>query len=333
MRKLISSMMVAVSVVASFAAMPEVTEVTAKQRYPWNGLVDITCKVTGINGMTNKFAFAVVAVMPDSGNDRDASHFWVVRGGTNSTDRKAHTNGDYRLVWDAKADLGQVRCNNMVVYVTLVKAYDKVQLWEGGPYWATMNIGAEEPWEYGYYFWWGDTIGYKRDDNTWVASDGSSSNFSFISPNTPTYSKSRDTLQRDGWISADDRFNTRFMPEHDAAHVHWGGDWRIPTYQEWLDLEHKCDWTWTTMNGVNGYIVRGKGDYSSASIFLPAAGRGYVTSLKYAGSDGYYWTPEWSSNNGNPYALGYYFDEDKLRIYGYTREYGCPYRPVQEFVE
>ena len=49
-----------------------------------------------------------------------------------------------------------------------------VQLWEGGPYWAECNVGAITPEEYGYYFWWGDTVGYKRENDAWVASDGSS---------------------------------------------------------------------------------------------------------------------------------------------------------------
>ena len=58
-------------------------------------------------------------------------------------------------------------------------AYDGVQLWQDGPSWATTNIGAEKPEDYGYYFWWGDTVGYKREGNAWVATDGSSSNFQF----------------------------------------------------------------------------------------------------------------------------------------------------------
>ena len=64
-----------------------------------------------------------------------------------------------------------------------------VQLWEGGPYWAECNVGATEPEEYGYYFWWGDTVGYERQGNAWVAADGSSSDFSFSPGNTPTYDK------------------------------------------------------------------------------------------------------------------------------------------------
>ncbi len=50
--------------------------------------------------------------------------------------------------------------------------HKKVQLWKGGPYWAETNIGAEKPEDYGLYFWWGDTIGYKRENDAWVASDG-----------------------------------------------------------------------------------------------------------------------------------------------------------------
>ena len=59
-------------------------------------------------------------------------------------------------------------------------------LWKCGPQWAGRNIGAEKPWEAGYYFWWGDTVGYKRVNNDWVASDGSTSHFSFCEENTPT---------------------------------------------------------------------------------------------------------------------------------------------------
>ena len=137
--------------------------------------------------------------MPDTGNARSVRNFWVVRGGSNSTDRVVTTNGNYRLLWDAHADLGVVDYSNMVVRVT-IDAHDKVRLWEGGPYWATTNIGAEEPWEYGYFFWWGDTVGYKRENDKWVASDGSNSNFSFVQSYTPTYNKSIATLQSEGWI-------------------------------------------------------------------------------------------------------------------------------------
>ena len=304
---------------------PEVRNVTAKQRYPWNGLVDITCKVVGINGTTNGLEFAVATVMPDSGAVSNVSHFGV--GGAAEVD--VHTNGNYWLVWNAQADLGSVRYTNMVVRVTLKKSHPKVQLWDGGPYWATTNIGADKPWEYGYYFWWGDTLGYKRENNAWVATDGSSSNFSFGSGNTPTYNKTQSTLQSEGWIASKDGTYT-LAPEHDVAQVHWGGAWRMPTYQELFDLNSKCDWTWTTTNGVNGYIVRGRDDYASYSIFLPCAGYGYGTSLYYAGSYGYYWSSVPDSDS-SCYAYELYFLSSYHRKDFNYRSYGHSVRPVQGF--
>ena len=130
------------------------------------------------------------------------------------------------------------------------KGHTKVQLWAEGPYWADTNIGAEKPWESGYYFWWGDTIGYKLENNACVASDGSSRNFSFVSDHTPTYGKGIDSLRKEGWISVEGVLS----PEHDAAHVKWGGKWRLPTKQELADLFKNCDWTWIRMNGVSGYV-------------------------------------------------------------------------------
>ena len=313
------------------AATPDVTDVVAKQRYPWNGLVDITCKVTGIDGSTNGLKFAVAAVMPDSGNVRSVSNFWVVQNGTNLVSRKVHTNGDYRLLWDAQAELGQVIYSNMVTRVTVVDLHGKVQLWEGGPYWADLNIGAEEPWEYGYYFWWGDTVGYKWENNAWVASDGSSSYFSFSEGNTPTYGKDIATLQSEGWITTDNVL----APDHDAAYMQWGRNWRLPTKQEFDDLLSKCDWNWTTTNGVNGWVVRGRDDYTSVSIFLPAAGLGDGASLLYAGSNGFCWSSVPDSDDDHCSGLLYfcsgwgYF----LGTNNYDRYYGYAVRPVQGFAE
>ena len=171
--------------------------------------------------------------------------------------------------------------------------HDKVQLWEGGPYWADTNIGADKPWEYGYYFWWGDTIGYKRENNTWVGSDGSSLEFSPDDGMTSweTMDKNIATLQSEGWITADEILSS----EYDAAQVQWGGGWRMPTRKELDDLICKCDWIWTKMNGINGWVIHGRGDYASASIFLPAAGSAtFLTN--YSGfprhncSEGCYWS-------------------------------------------
>ena len=62
-------------------------------------------------------------------------------------------------------------------------------------------------------------------------------------------------------------------PEDDVAHVKWGGGWRMPTKAEFNELMDNCTWTWSTMNGVNGYfITSNKSGYTDRFIFLPAAG-------------------------------------------------------------
>jgi hypothetical protein len=208
--------------------------------------------------------------------------------------------------------------------------HDKVQLWEGGPYWATTNIGAENPEDYGYYFWWGDTVGYKRENDKWVASDGSNSDYSFTSGNVPTYNKSISTLQSEGWITADGVLTH----EHDAAHVHWGGNWRMPTKQELDDLNSKCNWTWTTMNGVNGYEVRGRGAYASNSIFLPCAGLGSDSSLVSARSNGFYWSSvPYIGNTGDGFSSSLCFDSSRHRANCTLVFCGSTVRPVQGFTE
>ena len=206
-----------------------------------------------------------------------------------------------------------------------------VQLWEDGPYWAETNVGAEKPWDYGYYFWWGGKVGYKHEGNAWIASNGSSSNFKFDETSGLTWKKTIATLYREGWTREDGVL----LPEHDAAHVHWGGKWRMPTKREFEDLNSKCDWTWTPMNGVNGYVVRGRGDYASASIFLPAACAGLGTSLYYAGSYGVYWSsvPYLFSYYGDYYAWGLYFSSDYHSTDSYDRYSGQSVRPVQRFTK
>ena len=204
-----------------------------------------------------------------------------------------------------------------------------VQLWEGGPYWAEMNIGAKKPEEFGYYFWWGDTVGYKCENDAWVASDGSSSNFSFEGKKSPTYGKSVQSLRDEGWTTVDGNLT----PEHDAAHVQWGGGWRMPTNQEIIDLSDKCEWTRTTTNGVKGYLVRGKGVYASASIFLPAAARIRGTSLFDShGYGGNYWSSFSAPDRNNAkseFAASLNFWPKGHGRFGSYRYEGFSIRPVQ----
>ena len=229
------------------------------------------------------------------------------------------------IVWDAGADWpgnkGEVKA-----IVTAIKGGkpNKVQLWEGGPYWADRNIGASSPEDYGLYFWWGDTVGYKRVGNAWVANDGSSSNFVFNSI-TPISSKSITSLQNEGWIST----ANVLMPKHDAAHVQWGSRWRMPTEQELNDLNNKCDWTWTTMNGIRGRIVCGRDKYSLSRIFLPAAGDGYSTSLRDSGSTGRYWSSVLSDYTYDKIPYFLHVNSGFHLVTTVYSELGMSIRPVQ----
>ena len=206
-----------------------------------------------------------------------------------------------------------------------------VQLWEGGPYWASKNIGAKKPEDYGYYFWWGDTVGYKQVDGKWVSSDGSIPNFVFWHDNykISTYGKGISSgLKR--WIEEKNGTDV-LTSNHDAARAHWKGSWRMPTKDEFDNLVKKCDWTWTTRNGKNGYVVSGRGDYASKSIFLPAGGRGENDSLIAAGSHGCYWSSVPDSVSLNAWYL--YFDSGDHSTDDSWRDNGRSVRPVQGFTK
>jgi hypothetical protein len=348
----------AVSTIMTFSifAAPYVTNVVAKQRYPW-GIVDISCDVKGIEE-SREIGFSIEAVLPDLGVVKKASAVrFLGAENSNSDGLVAAKDGNYRFVWNANADIGSAHYTNIVVRIGIYKNPKKVQLWKDGPYWAEMNIGANEPWELGYYFWWGDTIGYKienykriplgrwLDGSTiykpvnykWVASDGSSSNFSFVGSNTPTDMKDISTLKNEGWITAEGVL----APQHDAAKKHWGGNWRMPTKQEFDELNSKCDWTRTRWNGVKGYVIRGRGDYASNSIFLPCAGCVEGVSLVTVGSLGAYsFGTYWSSvpdPDGHAWYLDFcssgYPDLDSHESDCHNRYNGRSVRPLQGFTK
>ncbi len=210
--------------------------------------------------------------------------------------------------------------------------HEKVQLWKDGPYWATTNIGAEKPEDFGYYFWWGDTVGYKPENCKWVATDGSLKGYSFDDKDAVFAIFYKDDgiycLEQEGWLGD----GGVLAPEHDAAHVQWGGEWRMPTHQELDDLVKKCDWTWKKVNGVQGYVVRGKGAYASASVFLPCTGRGEDAGFYSPGLRGYYWSAN-PESDGNTYSWYLSFDSSDRDICYGDCFLGRVVRPVQGFTK
>lgn len=299
-----------------------VTSVTARQIQPWNGLVEIT---VGLSCESNELIRVGCTFAATNSATRVAlpvSHVRQVGGDTGSG-----TSWTRRFIWDAAADLGEVKVDDVSLTADTMIICE--QLWENGPYWATCNVGATKPEEYGYYFWWGGTVGYKRNasNNGWISvKDGSS--FSFNSGNCPTYGKNNSQLQSEGYIDATDNL----VAAHDAATAHLGEPWRMPTDAEFSALISNCDTEWTSRNGVSGRLVKGRGAYASKSIFLPAAGLGLDSSLDYLGSEGNYWSSTPYSDNSD---IAWY-----LRFYSYHfgRNYrnrfgGLPVRPLRGFAK
>ena len=161
--------------------------------------------------------------------------------------------------------------------------------------WATFNVGATSPEEYGDYYAWGETE--TKETYSWSTykwCNGSSSKL--------TKYCNKSSYGNNGFTDT----KTTLDPEDDVAHVKWGGSWRIPTTEELDELLNSCTWTWyssgnSEFNGVVGYkVTSNKSGYTDRFIFLPAAGYRYGTSLCYAGGNGYYWSSLLYS--GNPLA-------------------------------
>lgn len=161
--------------------------------------------------------------------------------------------------------------------------------------WATCNIGASKPEEYGDYYAWGETntkSSYKEDNCT-------------------TFRKQMSDISGN--------------PQYDVARKKWGVTWRMPTKAEMLELINSCTWQWTKRNGVKGYKVTGP---NGNHIFLPAAGyRGGTLLFKY-GRYGRFWSSTPYDDDYSAYYL--YFDYGYESVYGNDRDDGLTVRPITE---
>ena len=161
-----------------------------------------------------------------------------------------------------------------------------------GTLWATTNIGADNPEDYGLYFAWGETTGYTQDTSDGHSFDWTSYKYAIDDYNTLTKYCNRSVYGYNGFTDN----LTELVPEDDAAYVNWGSAWRMPSKAQQDELRTECTWTWTSKSGKNGYNVVGP---NGNSLFLPAAGLRYDTSLYDVGSYGYYWSR--TLNTGSPY--------------------------------
>lgn len=172
--------------------------------------------------------------------------------------------------------------------------------------WATCNVGASVPEEFGDYYSWGE-IEPKEE---------------YTSINSLTYKVSFRKLKKSGIID-DSGILTK---EHDVASVNWGEQWRMPTIEEYGELIDECTWNFASFNGVNGYLVTGP---NKKNIFLPAAAFQQGNTIENIGDFGDYWSSTVVTElSGVSYSLGY-----SSKSYGrrrYARYAGRTIRPVTD---
>ena len=207
-------------------------------------------------------------------------------------------------------------------------------------YWASCNIGASKPEEYGDYYAWGEVETYYSSLNplTWKA--GKEKGYNLASYKwCKDYTSDYDTFTKYCTESMAECWGGSGAPDNktvletgpdgdDVASKTLGGKWRMPTKEEWVELMTKCTFTWTTHNGVNGELFTAP---NGNSIFLPAAGYGYETEPGYIIREACsYWSSSldesWPSQ-----AWGTYFDDGgNYSISRWPRQLGLSVRPVSE---
>lgn len=179
-----------------------------------------------------------------------------------------------------------------------------------GTLWATCNVGASNPEEYGDYFAWGETRGYMSGKRVFTKD---------------TYFDTTDGHAYGKYNSN----RTELSVEDDAANVNWEADWHIPSDKQWQELRDRCTWAWTTRNGKSGLLVKSR--RNGASIFLPAAG-GCFNDKGFSGIGeiGFYWACSLPANYPwNAYrwcfsSTGCHMDENCSRFQGLS------VRPVRQ---
>lgn len=161
----------------------------------------------------------------------------------------------------------EVDINNSVV----IDNHEYVDLGlPSGNLWATCNIGAKTPSEWGEFFAWGDTATKSE----------------YAATNCATFGRTIEQLNYLGYTNKVGNLTVGY----DAAYQNWGGNWRMPTRVDFQELINECKWTWTTVGNVYGYEVKSKAPGNNNSIFLPAAGSKDEYDIRNRGVTGWYWT-------------------------------------------
>ena len=182
--------------------------------------------------------------------------------------------------------------------------------------WASFNLGASKPEEYGKYFAWGETApkqDYKWSTYKWCMGEEKTIIKYCIDSNC-------------GYNGFTDG-KTVLDLDDDAAAFTLADQWRMPTEDERDELRSFCSWEWASISNVNGYKVTGP---NGNSIFIPAAGYRYGDSSNSVGSYGFYWTSSLSTISGSDTSHPLSFGPDFVAYGSYQRYFGLPIRPVYD---
>jgi len=185
-----------------------------------------------------------------------------------------------------------------------------------GTLWATCNVGASKPEDYGNYYAWGET--------------SSKSTYNWSTYKFGDYNKLTKYCNDSDYGDNDFTDNlTTLQSVDDPATVNWGSGWRTPSKAQWEELLANTMNQWTMKNGVRGRLFTSK--KNDEALFLPASGNcRWASEPIFAGFDGYYCSR--SLYTGYSLCAWYlFFDSDNCRLNNYVdRSNGVSVRPVRE---
>ena len=181
-----------------------------------------------------------------------------------------------------------------------------------GTKWADCNVGASSSSQYGNYYAWGETA--------------TKSIYNWDTYKYGNYDKlTKYCTESDNGLNGFTDGKTELVLDDDVAHKQWGGQWRMPTKEQFYELQKHTTSKWTSINNVWGRLFTAK---NGNSIFLPATGYRYDTSLYYAGSVGDYWSRTLDADYPG-YAYYLSFGSGGVDVGSGDRDIGHTVRPVR----
>ena len=292
--------------------------------------VEVIQLVTGITidktslllGIGDETMLSVTSVLPDNANDKD-----VVWSSSNSSVATVDNSGRVIAMGGGTATINATANDGGGAYASCsVKVKNPCP--SGAVdlglsvYWATCNIGANTPEEFGNHYAWGETEtkpSFTLDSYKFRISGTTMTNMKLSKYNS---SKTYGTVDNKVVLEAVD----------DAASVLLGKEWRMPTKAEFEELLSNCTQEWTTYNGVDGCkFTSKKAGYTDRWVFFPAAGYYNMGEHRGAASYGHYWSSSlYTEIPTRAWELMFHQGEVLIQGYDHLRYFGRSIRPVYE---